>query len=55
VAPFKPNRAAQLVRKLADVFGLPAMFTLDACRHGGMAELEEAELMTGQGRALSGQ
>ena len=28
--------------------------TLDACRHGGMTELEEAELMDGQGRALSG-
>jgi hypothetical protein len=30
-------------------------FTLDACRHGGMTELEEAELTDGQGRALSGQ
>ena len=29
-------------------------FTLDACRHGGMTELEEAELTDGQGRALSG-
>jgi hypothetical protein len=27
--------------------------TLDACRHGGMTELEEAELTDGQGRALS--
>ena len=35
-------------------FGLPSTFTLDACRHGGMTELEEAELTTGQGRALSG-
>jgi hypothetical protein len=52
--PFKPNRMAKLVRKLADDFGLPAIFTLDACRHGGMTELEEAELTTGQGRALSG-
>ena len=33
--------------------GLPAEFTLDACRHGGMTELEEAELTEGQGRALS--
>ena len=32
---------------------LPAHFTLDACRHGGMTELEEAELTEGQGRALS--
>jgi hypothetical protein len=30
------------------------LFTLDACRHGGMTELEEAELTEGQGRALSG-
>jgi len=51
--PFKPNHMAKLVRKLADRFGLPAL-TLDACRHGGMTELEEAELTTGQGRALSG-
>jgi hypothetical protein len=29
---------------------LPATFTLDSCRHGGMTELEEAELTTGQGR-----
>jgi hypothetical protein len=45
---------AKLVRRLADQFGLPKTFTLDACRHGGMTELEEAELTTGQGRALSG-
>jgi hypothetical protein len=32
---------------------LPSTFTLDACRHGGMTELEEAELTDGQGRALS--
>ena len=52
--PFRPNHMAKLVRKLANRFGLPATFTLDACRHGGMTELEEAELTTGQGRALSG-
>jgi hypothetical protein len=34
--------------------GLPGYFTLDACRHGGMTELEEAALTDGQGRALSG-
>ena len=45
---------AKLVRKLADKFGMPAAFTLDACRHGGMTELEEAELTTGQGKVLSG-
>jgi hypothetical protein len=31
---------------------VPVTFTLDACRHGGMTELEEAELTDGQGRAL---
>jgi hypothetical protein len=33
---------------------LPPSFTLDACRHGGMTELEEAKLTDGQGRALFG-
>jgi hypothetical protein len=42
------------VRKLRDKLDLPATFTLDACRHGVMTELEEAELTDGQGRALSG-
>src|SRR5215831_5369735 len=32
---------------------LPSTFTFDARRHGGMTELEEAELTEGQGRALS--
>jgi hypothetical protein len=41
-------------RKLRNQLGLPGAFTLDACRHGGMTELEEAELTDGQGRALSG-
>jgi hypothetical protein len=43
----------RLVRGLREQLGLPATFTLDACRHGGMTELEEAELTDGQGRALS--
>lgn len=50
---YDPTRFAQLVRKLADATKLPATFNLDACRHGGMTELEEAELTDGQGRALS--
>ena len=41
------------VRALREQLGLPETFTLDACRHGGMTELEEAELTDGQGRALS--
>lgn len=44
---------ARHVRALRDRLGLPSTFTLDACRHGGMTELEEAELTDGQGRALS--
>jgi hypothetical protein len=52
--PFKIMQMGKLVRKLRDQLGLPATFTLDACRHGGMTELEEAELTDGQGRALSG-
>ena len=35
---------------MRDKIGLPSTFTLDACRHGGMTELEEAELTDGQGR-----
>jgi hypothetical protein len=42
-----------IVRQLRERAGLPATFTLDACRHVGMMELEEAELTVGQGRALS--
>jgi hypothetical protein len=55
---FKPysysgfEKIVQHLRKAID--GLPSYFTLDACRHGGMTELEEAELTEGQGRALSG-
>ena len=45
------NHVVTRLRKKID--GVPAHFTLDACRHGGMTELEEAELTDGQGRALS--
>ena len=51
--PYEATRFAQLVRKIADAAELPKTFSLDACRHGGMTELEEAELTDGQGRALS--
>jgi hypothetical protein len=44
---------AKLVRRVRELAELPSTFTLDACRHGGMTELEEAELTDGQGRALS--
>jgi hypothetical protein len=52
--PYTAMQMGKIVRKLRDRLGLPATFTLDACRHGGMTELEEAELTDGQGRALSG-
>ncbi|WP_166297234.1 hypothetical protein [Bradyrhizobium sp. 2S1] len=45
------NHVVARLRKKID--GVPAHFTLDACRHGGLTELEEAELTDGQGRALS--
>ena len=44
---------AKMVRRLRKLASLPPTFTLDACRHGGMTELKEAELTDGQGRALS--
>lgn len=40
-----------LRKKISDA---PNHFTLDACRHVGMTELEEAALTEDQGRALSG-
>ena len=52
--PFSIMAMDKRVRALRDMLRLPATFTLDACRHGGMTELEEAELTDGQGRALSG-
>lgn len=53
---FKPFTFAGMqhaVQRLRVEIGLPKHFTLDACRHGGMTELEEAGLTDGQGRALS--
>ena len=52
--PFTAIRMGKRVRTLRDKLKLTSTFTLDACRHGGMTELEEAELTDGQGRALSG-
>jgi hypothetical protein len=46
------EKLVQTLRKKID--GVSELFTLDACRHRGMTELEEAELREGQGRALSG-
>jgi hypothetical protein len=52
--PFSFSGFEKIVQRLRDEIGLPSTFTLDACRHGGMTELEQAELTDGQGRALSG-
>jgi hypothetical protein len=51
--PFAFSTMQHKVQELRKTLGLPKTFTLDACRHGGMTELEEAELTDGQGRALS--
>jgi hypothetical protein len=41
---YKPSRFAQLVRRSANLSGLPDYFTLDACRHGGITEIGNAEI-----------
>lgn len=51
--PYAFSGMQKIVQRMRKEIGLPAEFTLDACRHGGMTELEEAELTEGQGRALS--
>ncbi|QUS39515.1 hypothetical protein RPMA_12235 [Tardiphaga alba] len=51
--PWRYSSLNHVVARLRKQMKLPAHFTLDACRHGGMTELEEAELTDGQGRALS--
>jgi hypothetical protein len=51
--PFSFSGMQKIVHTMRDKIGLPSTFTLDACRHGGMTELEEAQLTDGQGRALS--
>lgn len=43
----------KIIQTLRKEIGMSTSFTLDACRHGGMTELEEAGLTDGQGRALS--
>jgi integrase len=51
--PFAFSSMQHIVQRMRKKIGLPSHFTFDACRHGGMTELEEAELTEGQGRALS--
>lgn len=52
--PYPFSGMRKIAHTMRDNIGLPSTFTLDACRHGGMTELEEAALTNGQGRALSG-
>jgi len=53
--PYSYSGFEKIVQQLRNkIDGVPPHFTLDACRHGGMTELEEAALTEGQGRALSG-
>jgi hypothetical protein len=51
--PYSFSGMQKIVHTMRDKLGLPSTFTLDACRHRGMTELEEAGLTDGQGRALS--
>lgn len=47
--PFSFGGMQKKVQTMRTKIGLPSTFTLDACRHGGMTELQEAELTDGQG------
>jgi hypothetical protein len=51
--PYSFSGMQKIVQRMRKEIGLPNEFTLDACRHGGMTELEESDLTDGQGRALS--
>jgi hypothetical protein len=51
--PYAFSTMQHIVQRMRKRLDLPATFTFDSCRHGGMTELEEAELTEGQGRALS--
>jgi hypothetical protein len=52
--PFSIMAMDKRVRKHRVALGLPSTFTLDACRHGGMTELEVAELTDGQAAPYRG-
>lgn len=47
--PFSFSGMQKIVQRIRKELKLPVTFTLDACRHGGLTELEEAELTDGQG------
>jgi hypothetical protein len=52
--PYTAMQMAKIVRKVCSDASLPKTFTLDACRHGGMTELEEAQLTDGQAEPSRG-
>ncbi len=53
--PFSYSGFEKIVQRLRrQIKGVPTYFTLDACRHGGMTELEEAALTEGQGKSGTG-
>lgn len=54
VHPYSFSYASQIVRKAARAFGLPEHVTLEACRHGGLTELGDAELTEQEEMSLSG-
>lgn len=51
--PYSFSGMQKIVQRMRKAIGMSDTFTLDSCRHGGLTELEEAELTDGQGRALS--
>lgn len=53
-APYSRHESAALVRKARTAAGLGDHVTLDACRHGGLTELGDAEATEAEGMATSG-
>ncbi|SFI36315.1 hypothetical protein [Albimonas pacifica] len=52
--PYDPKQAAGFVRQARKAAGLGDHVTLDACRHGGLTELGDAEVTEAEGMATSG-
>jgi hypothetical protein len=52
--PYSFSYANRIVRKAARANGLPEHVTMEACRHGGLTELGDAELTEQEEMSLSG-
>jgi hypothetical protein len=52
--PFKMRDARRRVRLAANAAGLPKDLTLEACRHGGLTELGDADVSEQDGMATTG-